>query len=143
MTTHSKIGYAVGWVGILWTLATLSLEAVLHLRGLPHMPTHWLYLSVGVGIGFGWWGFFWANGKRAKEGGTFIMDARDRLQEPFHAHRRATDAAPDAEVIAVAPAPAQPVAPLPDATNAIQTALNAAGADPTVPVGQHVAGEGD
>lgn len=113
MTTHSRIGYAVGWIGILWTLATLTLEAVLHIRQLPHLPTHLLYLSVTVGIGFGWWGFFWANGKRAKDGGTFIMDARERFQEPFHAHRRATDAAPDAEVIAVAPAPAQPVAPVP------------------------------
>lgn len=109
MTTHSRIGYAVGWIGILWTLATLTLEAVLHIRQLPHLPTHLLYLSVTVGIGFGWWGFFWANGKRAKDGGTFILDANER----FHAHQRATDAAPAAEVIAVAPAPAQPVAPVP------------------------------
>lgn len=110
MTTDQRVGYSVGVLGILWTLATLVLEGVLHMRQLPHLPTHLLYLSVSVGVGFGWWGFFWANGKRAKEGGTFIMDARER----FHAHQRATDAAPDAEVIAVAPAPAQPVAPVSD-----------------------------
>jgi hypothetical protein len=87
MTTRQGVGYAVGGFGILWLLATFVLEATLHLRGLPHLPTHFFYAAITVGVGLGWWGFFWADAKRAKDGGSFVLDANDRL----HAHRRATD----------------------------------------------------
>ena len=46
-------------------------------------------------------------------------------------------AAPAAEGVGAAPAPAQPAA------GALVTAVTAAKADPAVPVGRHVAGEGD
>lgn len=110
MTPRTRIGYTLAALGVLWVLSTIAVEVTLHIRGLVELPPHLVYASLTAGAVVGWWGFFWVDSKRAKDGGTFVLDARER----FHAHRRATDAAPDAEVIAVAPAPTQPVAPTTD-----------------------------
>jgi hypothetical protein len=86
LSAQQKIGYGVGLFGILWVFLTLVTEAAFHVRHVE-LPPHWVYASMTAGAVVGWWGFFWANSKRAKEGGTWVMDAAD----PFHAHRRRDD----------------------------------------------------
>lgn len=86
LTRQEKIGYFLGFLGIAWVFGTLATEALLHVRHLE-LPPHWGYASLAAGAIVGWWGFFWAAPKRAREGGTWVMDAADRL----HAHRRRTD----------------------------------------------------
>lgn len=89
MTTRSHIGYALAALGVLWVLGTIALEVTLHIRAAPELPPHLVYASLTVGAVIGWWGFFWVDSARAKDGGTFVLDASERL----HAHRRATDPA--------------------------------------------------
>lgn len=90
MTGRFRIGYAMAALGVLWVLATLALDIALHVAGRPGIPAHLGYASLVAGAVISWWGFFWADSKRAKEGGTYVLDAQERL----HAHRRATDPPP-------------------------------------------------
>lgn len=105
-----RIGYFLGKVGVAWVLTTIALDVVLHVLARPELPRHLMYASLTAGAVVGWWGFFWAEPKRAKDGGTWVLDARER----FHAHRRATDPAPASEGVAAPAAPAPGVAPDPD-----------------------------
>lgn len=115
MTNRSTIGYRLAALGIAWVLITLGADIGLHVFGRVELPRHLMYVSLSVGAVIGWWGFFWVDSKSAKEGGTFVLDASERV----HLHRRATDppanvAAPASDGIAVPSAPAPPVAPVPD-----------------------------
>lgn len=118
MTNRSTIGYRLAALGVAWVLITLGIDIGLHVLGREEMPRHLMYLSLTVGAVLGWWGFFWALPGRAKDGGEFLLSARERL---VRAGRRQSDpvivvpeAAPVSDGVGAPAAPAQPVAPVPD-----------------------------
>lgn len=86
-TSRSVIGYALGFLGVLIVVATLGFHAWLHLNR-PGEGHEFLYFPTVVGAVLGWWGFFWADGRRAKDGGGFLISARERW---MIAGRRETD----------------------------------------------------
>lgn len=95
-TSRSVIGYALGFLGVLIVVATLGFHAWLHLNR-PDAGHEFLYFPTIVGAMLGWWGFFWADSRRARDGGDFLISARERWAR---AGRRQNDP------ITVTPAPA-------------------------------------
>jgi hypothetical protein len=85
--SRSVIGYSLGFLGVLIVVATLSFHFWLHINR-PDQGHEFLYFPTIAGAVLGWWGFFWADSKRARDGGDFLVSARERW---MRAGRRETD----------------------------------------------------
>jgi hypothetical protein len=79
MTPRARIGYVVGFVGLLWAFATLVVAGWLFYVGKP-LPMYLFTASLSAGGVAAWWGFYWADGKRAKGGGEFLLSAEERIR---------------------------------------------------------------
>lgn len=109
------VGYAVGIVGVLGVVMCASVT-VWWVFARPDADHDALYFPTVLFAAVGWWGFFWAEPKRAVQGGDWLVSASERFKR---AGRRDTDpvivvpdvpvAAPAADGVGAAPAPAQPV----------------------------------
>lgn len=102
-STRSVIGYSLGLLGVLIVVATLAFHAWLHLAR-PDEGHDFLYFPTIVGAVLGWWGFFWADSHRARQGGEFLVSARERW---MRAGRRETDPVAVVADPALDPAPVE------------------------------------
>ena len=89
MKSRSVIGYALGFLGVLWVLLSVAVYAWLDYHDAGE-PTHLLIVSILAGTVIGWWGFYWADSKRSLKGGEFVVHAAERLR-PVRAGRRESD----------------------------------------------------
>lgn len=101
MKPRSVIGYTLGALGVLIVVATLAFHFWLHVAR-PGEAHEFLYFPTVAGAVIGWWGFYWADSRRAQEGGGFLLNAAERLRT-IRLGRRESDA------VAVVEPPAPPI----------------------------------
>jgi hypothetical protein len=110
LSTQERVGYAVGWFGVVLFAATLLFGIWLEYAR-PGQPHAFVYLPVCGFAALGWWGFFWAKPRRATAGAGVLVDTYRKVRPGL----RDSD---DDETQVV---PAHVV--LPEAPNAIRDAL--------------------
>jgi hypothetical protein len=90
MKPRSVIGYTLGFLGVLIVVITLGFHFWLHYAR-PDGGHEFLYFPTVAGAVVGWWGFYWADSRRAQEGGGFLLDAAERIKA-VRLGRRKSDA---------------------------------------------------
>jgi hypothetical protein len=116
MKPRQVIGYTVGILGILGVVTCASVT-LWWIFARPSADHDGLYFPTLLFVAVGWWGFFWAEPKRAVQGGDWLVNVQQRV-----AGRRKTDpvvavpepvpaAASASDGVGAPSAPAQPAAP--------------------------------
>lgn len=154
MNTRERIGYTVGWLGVVLFSATLTFGVWLEYAR-PGQAHSFVYLPVFGFAALGWWGFFWARPAQATEGARVLVDTYRKTRPG----ERADDppglrVAPAAVVIegegdeeGITPPPATMATRVaqqaPSAATALAAIVAVRAAPPDTPVGALVDGEGD
>jgi hypothetical protein len=95
MNTRERIGYSIGWLGVLLFSLTLSFGVWLEYAR-PGQAHSFVYLPTFGFAALGWWGFFWARPKQATVGAGVLVDTYRKI--------RPGQRADDPEDLKVAPA---------------------------------------